>query len=365
MMLADGINLPIVAALGLAVFVPLTLFVTLVESFVLRWFAGIPIKRSFRVVFLANVLSTVTGWLVYGFQYSLLGALGFRGIYSYAQYYVWIALILIAAYYVKSILVEGLIIARRRLFEPFGLTRRGLWVGVIVANAASYLFVGPLFYYTTRPTFGGTSIVLDPVIVAACNDTIYYLDRDSRLCVIGADGSKQRQITNQPVRTFWIDKSRRIVVCEGPNDDLWSQNVSGGSAFVLPGTCECDVEFSASGRRIALCTHKEVVRLGESVGHVTDYGQWQDLGELKRWIIGVFDLDRRLLLGQTVVEGHSAVGPEYCWDSEDHDLLWCSYDRKLMAFRLGPQGLVQEDFNAPFEKLLENAHSEALSLIHI
>ena len=52
----------------------------------------------------------------------------------------------------------------------------------MVANAIGYLFVGPLFYFATRPTFKGVSIVLAPGPVAACKDTVYYLDKDKHVC---------------------------------------------------------------------------------------------------------------------------------------------------------------------------------------
>lgn len=205
MMLADAINWPLFAALGLAVFGPLTLFVVLVECSVLRWFLGIPLRTSFRTVLLANVASTVAGCLIYAFQGILVHAWGLRTLYDFAHLYIWAALGLIVLYYAKSVVVEGLVVARRRFSEVSNLRRRQLWIGVMVANAASYLFVGPLFYFATRPTFEGTRIVLDPAPVAACQDTVFYLDRERMLCAIRADGSGQRQITTRPVENVWLD----------------------------------------------------------------------------------------------------------------------------------------------------------------
>ncbi|RPJ19410.1 MAG: hypothetical protein EHM35_20685 [Planctomycetaceae bacterium] len=148
--LADGINLPLVIAWGLAVFVPLTLLVVSIECLVLRWWFSVPFRKSFGIVLLANVLSTVAGWIVYGTQGAILAALGIRRMHDFAKYYLWAALVLIALYYLKSVAVEGLVIARRRVAEPLGLTRGRLWGGVFAANAASYLFVGPLFYFATQ-----------------------------------------------------------------------------------------------------------------------------------------------------------------------------------------------------------------------
>ena len=78
---------------------------------------------------------------------------GLRTLYDFAHFYIWAALGLIVIYYAKSVVVEGLVVARRRFSEVSNLRRRQLWTGVMVANASSYLFVGPLFYFATRPTF--------------------------------------------------------------------------------------------------------------------------------------------------------------------------------------------------------------------
>lgn len=68
MILADGINLPIVLLLGLATIGPLTLLVVAIESLTLRIVYRVPIRASLKPVLVANILSTVAGLLVYMFQ---------------------------------------------------------------------------------------------------------------------------------------------------------------------------------------------------------------------------------------------------------------------------------------------------------
>jgi len=66
--LADAINLPLVAGLGLITIGPLTLLVTAIESLVFRLY----LKTGFRIVvkrvLIANVISTLAGGLLLMFQ---------------------------------------------------------------------------------------------------------------------------------------------------------------------------------------------------------------------------------------------------------------------------------------------------------
>ncbi len=356
--LANGINLPLVAAVGLAVFIPLTLFVVLVECLVLRWWLSVPVRRSFRRVLAANVLSTVAGWALYANQGILLRALGLRRMDDFAKYYAWGALGLIAMYYAKSVAVEGLVLARRHFFGPLGLTRGRLWAGAVAANAASYLVVGPLFYFATRPTFGDVRMLSDPAVVAACQDRVFYTDKENRLCVINADGTGYRAVSTQPIHKFWLCADRKTVAGLNKDGSLWARDLPEGDILALPGNSECGIEFSAGGRQVALCLRKEFIVSGEADVHVNDYGQWQNRGELERWTVGVFDLDRRTTIGQTIVEGHSVAAPYFCWDAEARDILWCAYNRKPVAYRVGPNGLSVEKGRAPMGEMVRNFHGE-------
>lgn len=49
--------------------------------------------------------------------------------------------------------------------------------------------------------------------------------------------------------------------------------------------------------------------------------------------------------------------PQFGWDAEDEAVLWCTCDRALKAFRLGPDGLVEQGDQARIGKLVRNLHT--------
>ena len=68
MILADAINLPLVAGLGLITIGPLTLLVTAIESLVFRLHLGTSFHAVVKRVLVANIISTVAGGLLLMFQ---------------------------------------------------------------------------------------------------------------------------------------------------------------------------------------------------------------------------------------------------------------------------------------------------------
>lgn len=92
-MLANGIDLPIAMALGLAIFGPLTMGVSLVEAVVFRLGLGASIRKTFWRILAANVASTLAGAVVFSFQDALLDAASIRSsIPSFVAGYGWFAL---------------------------------------------------------------------------------------------------------------------------------------------------------------------------------------------------------------------------------------------------------------------------------
>jgi hypothetical protein len=175
MMLADAINFPLLMLFGLVTIVPLTLAVVGIELLVLWQMFHISPKRSFKPLLIANILSTIAGWIVYMFQDGLLYLVGIRSLFDFAQYYLFGALFLIVLYFGKSVLVEGLYISRRKFVERLGAQRAKLWKAVVIANMASYLLVGPTFYFNTRPTFHGLEFAASPDKVTTCGDAVYFI----------------------------------------------------------------------------------------------------------------------------------------------------------------------------------------------
>jgi len=313
-MLADGINAPLVLGYGLAVLVPLTLIVVVLEMLVLRRFCGIRLAVSFKVLVEANVLSTAAGWIVYLFQDWFLEAIGIRTLPDFLRLYLYGAMLLIVAYYAVSVVVEAVVAVRRKLHEAAGISRKRLWRGIALANVVSYLVVGPLFYFGTRPNLGELTLVDDPAEVTDCGDTVYFLATDSgHLCRINADGTGFRALTGYPVEDFFISRNQQAFICRGADGGLYFHHAEGPPpVFVrrihesFSMTC---VDIAADGNRIAYANGARVT---------------------------VFDAKaKRTIAYERLPEYDYAGSVHLAWDPERPDVLHCRVGDARLAWTVG------------------------------
>jgi hypothetical protein len=195
--LADAINVPIVLGLGFVVFAPITLFVSLVESVVLARWAGVRLREAFWPALRANVISTIAGLFVYALQDVVVSKAGIeRSIPDFVEGYRWVAAVMVAIYWGVSSIVEWLSIrGSASALAP----RAGLFRAVLLANVASYAFMGPLFYFSTRPTFSHYEVTRDTKWTANPREAVAFIDPEMlALRRIWVDGSGLETVTMLP-----------------------------------------------------------------------------------------------------------------------------------------------------------------------
>ena len=262
-MLANGINFSVVLSYGLAVLVPLTFLVVVLEMLVLRGFCGIRPAASYRALLTANVLSTIAGLVVYLFQDSLLWAIGIRTFLDFVRFYLYGAMLLIVVYYAVSVLVEGFVVSLWKLRQAAGISRGRLWRGIALANVASYLVVGPLFYVGTRVNLRGLMFVDDPAAIANCGDSVYFIAADSRhLCRINADGTGLRVVVPHLVEDFLVSRNQKAFAYRGTDGSLYFHHPNGHRPILVWKAQDrfpmSWVDISADAGRIAYANGAEV-----------------------------------------------------------------------------------------------------------
>lgn len=257
MLLADGINLPIVAVLGIATFTPLTLLVTAVEACVFRYVLKVDFRRAFVPIFIANILSTLAGGVLLFSQEFIVQASGIRdSIPAFVSGYRWLAPCLILGYFLKSILVEGVYLNRPRPRARLEWPNKGVWRTVLLGNLASYLIVGPLFYCTTRPGFAGLETTFDASWAAKPGEIVYFIDREDhhvkRKCIGKPD---VQMLIPDSVWAFLVSEDESTFAYVGTNGKLYAYRAS-AQAPILVQEADYDcflwaVSLSPDNRRIA------------------------------------------------------------------------------------------------------------------
>ena len=223
-MLADGISLPILGIGGLVVYGPLTLLVSLIESWIFRLRLAVGVRQVFKRVLWANVLSTMAGAVILVLQDAIVWAAHIQGsIPDFVAGYRWVALVLIGLYFVKTLLVEGLVLTQRSFAERIGRRRSSVLGTVILANIASYALVGPLFYYLTRPAFGGFETRRDTAWTANADVPVYFIDRHNRhIKVMSASGGDATTLVPYPAMDFLVSADVTAFAFRGTDGYLYA-----------------------------------------------------------------------------------------------------------------------------------------------
>lgn len=254
MVLADAINLPIVALGGFVVFAPLTLVVVAIELLIFRQTLRIAPRRAFRPVLAANIFSTLAGILVFLFQdvgirYSGIG----RSVSGLLNGYLWFSLLLIVVYFAISVLVEATSLMRWAKSEVHVASGRIFRV-VTLANMASYLVVGPLYYFSTRPTFSDVTVMDHAEWTANSGETLYVIDpRDHFLKRVRLGKQQAETVVPFPVADFLVADGGAAYAYRGTDGNLYAWRPRNAAPTLIAATAERFLMPSVSmcGSRVA------------------------------------------------------------------------------------------------------------------
>jgi hypothetical protein len=313
MIIADAINLPLVAAFGLATFGPLTLLVSAIEAFVFRAFARSTFRAVFKRVLVANILSTLAGGVLLMLQDFIVYGSGIQeSIPAFVRGYRWLGPVLIAGYFLKSVLVEGIWLTRRRFLDGITCRAGTALRAVLVGNVLSYAVVGPLFYVTTRPYFGGFETTFDAGWTNNPDAVVYYIDNKTKFVErMRMDGSDRRTLVPFPAHSFLVSADESTCAFVGASGSLFAYRAGEAEPLLIRdshrGYFMTGVSLSPDNRRLAL---------REPPG-----GQYWDRKEGDQDTIGVYDLQT----GQAETVGKV---PAKDWG---HAIAWSADGKRLYA----------------------------------
>jgi len=256
-MLANGINFPIVCGLGLVTFLPLTLLVSAIESHVFNRRLATGFRPVFRHVFGANLMSTLAGAMLLLGQDSIVRWSGItESIPTFVRGYRWVAPLLVLGYLAKSVLIETLYMTQRSVRSAVPRPAGAMFRAVLVRNLCSYLLVGPLFYFSTRPHFGGLETTFDARWSANAGEVVYYLDPQNHSIRRKQLGSPASEVlVPYPTRAFLVSEDESTIAYFEVDERLYVYRTRENRSIRTPrarGFClAAMVTISPDNRRIA------------------------------------------------------------------------------------------------------------------
>jgi len=217
---ADSINLAYVAAFGVAVLVPLTLFVVLVEGIFLSIGLRIPYRRTLLLLLGANLASLAAGIPVKIFNAWMHSQILPQPLPAYFRACPLVIVLGTAIYFVVTLVVEYPIVVRscRNRTIPVSLRRIALFV--FIANVATYAVLAPLHYVRIRPIHDIREFTDDSKWAQRPPVTLYYINGSEALCSVMTDGHGGRKIVSDTVRDYQYLPNQGIVLYRNGTNDL-------------------------------------------------------------------------------------------------------------------------------------------------
>ncbi len=264
------------------------------------------------------MLSTLAGGLVLATQEVLLLLLGLLdSIPAFVRGYRWVAPLLVAVYLGKSVFVEGFCLTRPRFLDRIGRTQSRTLRTVLLANACSYLLVGPLFYLATRPYFGGLETTFDAAWASHSDLVLYYVDRDDGFIKRSRLGTDE-VTTLVPYRAGDFVLSEDESTCAYLADDghLYACRAGDAGPVRIPETATgcfmTTVSIGPENRRIAYLSPPSGLRSSKG-----------DDPETTLWC---FDLETAETVEMGPVPGHQWADP-IAWSATGRELYVLKVDR--------------------------------------
>lgn len=317
---ADSINIDYVAMVGAAVLAPLLAFEVFVEAAFLAIGLKVPYRKVLLVALAMNLASLAAGIPVKIFNAWMYTAILPQELAPYFREYPRAVCLGTAIFFLATLLVESLVVIvwRRRLASGAGWPRAV--AAVVLANAATYAVLGPLHYWTTKPTHNIREFTDDTRWAPPPHTTLYYIEQDTgNLCSIRTDGQGKQVLIADTVKDYQLRTQQGWFLYRNGSDEL------------------CLVREEEKKPRV--CWQAKQPFMMDQVACSPDGRMVAYLESLTAWQqpyrLVVYDVDSGRTI-PTEIKTHENE-PMLAW-SNDPAVVFLEHSGKIEAFRIGKDG---------------------------
>ena len=263
---ADGIDLPLLAGVGIGVFVPLLTFNVLVEGFILARFIHVSFRDLWRAMLWANVLSLLAGLPVTFLNAVLAETFLPAELVARMGMYPMAIGIAILNYYLVTVLVEFVVLRRKIGKEEFPALTKPLAKGLLVGHVVSYAVLGPLFFMYATPKQTVQTFVNDSRWAAQPATLVVFITPTGQLQTVLTDGSQSLTLLTNEVRDFVATSNLDTFLIRGASNQYFLAH-NGIMKLVTTEPIKAygdRMDFSPGGRFAGWFTKDSTLRLWDS-----------------------------------------------------------------------------------------------------
>jgi hypothetical protein len=273
---ADSIDLPLLAGVGIGVFVPLLAFNVLVEGLILARFIHVSFRDLWRPMLSANVLSLLAGIPVTILNAVLAETLLPAELVARMGTYPIAICFGILNYYLVTVLVEFVVLRRKISQKEFPELMRPLAKGLLVGHVVSYAVLGPLFFMYATPKQTVQTFVNDSRWAAQPATCVVFITPTGQLQTVLTDGSQLQTLLTNEVRDFVVTSNLDTCLIRGASNQ-YSLAQNGALKLVTTEPIKAygdGMDFSPGGRFVGWFAKDLTLRLWDSqTGTVREFPQ--------------------------------------------------------------------------------------------
>ena len=253
--LADAIDFPLVLGLGLAVTGPLLLFEAGVEAFVLARLWSLRVRELFRLMLRANLFSLMAGIPTKVVNAVIYGLFLPQEFPRFAVRYPYLVAVGTLVYFLVTLVVEGMCAAKWMRHASIRLPSRRIWLGIFLANVATYAVVAPLHCYLARPITDVREYTSHARWARQPDTRIVFLDSATghlKTMLLGEDSA--RTVVPEVMREYLVSTYLNLCLYRSTNDVLclWRKDFPVSLVMTSAGLGTIEgAAFSPDGNRVA------------------------------------------------------------------------------------------------------------------
>jgi hypothetical protein len=250
---ADGIDLPIAIGYGVGIFLPLLLFNATVEAPIMGRFLGIKFSEMWPSWFKANVWSLLAGIPALMVNEILNGWFLPAELGRRFRAYPFFLLIFIFVFFSATCLVEFLY--ARRIVRKTGVRVGAVTLakGVLLANFASYVVLGPVYAFIEYPRTDVHEFTSDARWSKQPALTVVAVGLGGQLVAATLNGESNRVVVPYEVRDYVVSADLAQALYRGTDDRFYF--FKHGTNQIVPGIgfwCRApEMDFSPGGKYAA------------------------------------------------------------------------------------------------------------------
>ncbi|MBF0275298.1 MAG: hypothetical protein HQK84_08720 [Nitrospinae bacterium] len=220
---ADAISIAIIAFGGIAIIIPITVAISLLEGYIIGRYLNVAYGDILVFSFFANIISSIAGVPVKAANVYIDFEASSKSLYDSFVFYPWMFAFGVVLYFIVTITTEYPAILWLGRKRAVSFEKEKLFHAVLISNIVTYVLLTPLYYYSTRPIHDISQFTQDTKWARKPYTRLIYVDEKTKqLQSIDTNGNNISTLIPHEVKDYLLSKDIQYSVFRGEGNNLFA-----------------------------------------------------------------------------------------------------------------------------------------------